>query len=385
MELIYGLLHKIPFFQNLPYETLKSLVDTGSIQEIEPDQTLFHEGDAGDALYLILSGEVAILAKNDQGEDIPLASLEGGSFFGELALAEGGVRTATAITQSPCQLFKLKREAFFAQMAASPKLLSQVISAISEKVRSANQHLFQEQLQKQALQLEIGRVQRQTVTRMVHGLSQELNAPLQSANAQLDQLLNGLSPEKQAQGEELRFQLNRAQLLVQSLQAVAPGEIFARREDLLWPHFFAQFQELYRASSFRKLPLELHLSPEASPELWQGYPSQMSEVLMHLISNCEAHAYPLSDDPVGLSLDLDGEHFILRVQDTGLGIAPQILPQIRTPFFSTRKAEGYSGLGLAVVDNLVSSVLGGEMTIDSEAGTGTTVTLRFPRQAPQQS
>jgi two-component system NtrC family sensor kinase len=59
-----------------------------------------------------------------------------------------------------------------------------------------------------------------------------------------------------------------------------------------------------------------------------------------------------------------------------------VLKQIRTPFFSTRKHEGCSGLGLAVVDNLVSSVLGGTMSISSEAGEGTTVTLTLPVQAP---
>lgn len=386
MELLYGLLHKIPFFHNLPFETLKSLVDSGAVINHPADHVLFREDDPGDALYLILTGEVAILARNDQGEDAPLATLQGGEFFGELALAEGGVRTATAVTLSPCQLFALNRAAFFNQLAASPELLSQVIGSISQKVRGVNHHLFQEQLQKQTLQLEMGRVQRQTITRMVQGLSQEVAVPLVDAQTQLEKLLTNLPEAKQETGETIRLLLGRALMLVQSLQSVAPGEVLSRRQSVNWPPFWSRLQELYRVTSLRNLPLELHVSADAASQNWEGYPAQLAEALMHLLNNCEAHAYPLSDDdPVRLLLDFEEAHFVLRIQDLGLGMAPEVLPQIRTPFFSTRKAEGYSGMGLAIVDNLVSSVLGGSMAIDSEAGAGTTVILRFPQEAPTQA
>lgn len=384
MELLYGLLHKIPFFQNLPFETLKSLVDSGTVLNFEADHVLFREEDPGDALYLILTGEISILARNDQGEDAPLASLQAGEFFGELALAEGGLRTATAVTLSPCQLFALNREAFFRELSASPALLSQVIGAISQKVRSVNHHLFQEQLQKQTLQLEMGRVQRQTITRMVQGLSQEVALPLIEAQNKLDTLLEDLSTAKQETGDEIRLLLGRALMLVQSLQSVAPGEIHAQRQSVGWPQFWSRLQELYRVTSLRRLPLELHVSADAASQIWLGYPAQLAEVLMHVLNNCEAHAYPLDEGPVRLILDFEDSHFVLRVQDLGLGMAPEILSQIRAPFFSTRKQEGYSGMGLAIVDNLVSSVLAGSMAIDSEAGTGTTIVLRFPQEAPEQ-
>ncbi len=385
MELLYGLLHKIPFFQNLPFETLKSLVDSGAVINHEADHLLFREDDPGDALYLILSGEVSILARNDQGEDAPLATLTAGEFFGELALAEGGVRTATAVTLSPCQLFALNRDAFFRQLAASPELLSQVIGAISQKVRGVNHNLFQEQLQKQTLQLEMGRVQRQTITRMVQGLSQEVAVPLVEAQSQLEKLLIGLPEAKQEACEDIRSLLGRALMLVQSLQSVAPAEVLSRRQAVNWPQFWSRLQELYRVTSLRRLPLELHVSADAASQIWQGYPAQLAEALMHLLNNCEAHAYPLDDEPVRLILDFEDSRFVLRVQDFGLGMAPEILPQVCSPFFSTRKQEGYSGMGLAIVDNLVSSVLGGSMTIDSEAGAGTTVILHFPQEAPAQN
>jgi CRP-like cAMP-binding protein/anti-sigma regulatory factor (Ser/Thr protein kinase) len=385
MELLYALLHKIPFFQNLPFETLKSLVDSGSVVNYEANHSLFREGDPGDALYLILTGEVSIVARNDQGQEIPLATLQAGEFFGELALAEGGVRTASAITLEPCQLFALNRSAFFNQMAASPELLSQVISAISQKIRSVNQHLFQEQLQKQVLQLEIGKVQRKTIARMVQGLSKEVALPLHTAQTQLENLLIGLPEHKQTEVQEIQLQLGRALMLVQSLQAIAPGEVHSHRQAVDWSAFWSRLQELYRVSSLRRLPLDIHISAEASDQVWQGYPAQLAEVLMHLLNNCEVHAYPLSEDPVHLLLDFEENNFVLRVQDQGLGIAPDVCAQIRTPFFSTRKEEGHNGMGLAVVDNLVSSVLNGEMTIDSEAGAGTTVTLRFPPESPLQS
>ncbi|CDX34856.1 FOG: PAS/PAC domain protein [Mesorhizobium sp. SOD10] len=75
---------------------------------------------------------------------------------------------------------------------------------------------------------------------------------------------------------------------------------------------------------------------------------------------------------------LQGEFVALRVTDTGIGIAPDLLPQVFEPFFTTKGPEKGTGLGLAQVYGFAQQS-GGAVTIDSEVGKGTTVTIYLPR------
>jgi PAS domain S-box-containing protein len=82
------------------------------------------------------------------------------------------------------------------------------------------------------------------------------------------------------------------------------------------------------------------------------------------------------DTPAGIA----GEFVALRVVDTGGGIAPDVLPKVFDPFFSTKQVNKGTGLGLSQVHGFAHQS-GGTVTIASELGKGTTVTLYFPRSA----
>jgi PAS domain S-box-containing protein len=94
------------------------------------------------------------------------------------------------------------------------------------------------------------------------------------------------------------------------------------------------------------------------------------------------NAHVLAGD---LSPNLEGDFVALTITDTGYGIAPDILPKVFNPFFTTKQAKG-SGLGLSQVHGFVHQS-GGTITIESELGKGTTLTLYFPRTAdmPEQA
>jgi two-component system, cell cycle sensor histidine kinase and response regulator CckA len=73
-----------------------------------------------------------------------------------------------------------------------------------------------------------------------------------------------------------------------------------------------------------------------------------------------------------------GDYVILRVRDTGQGIAPEILPRIFEPFFTTKEVGQGTGLGLAMVEGIVSQS-GGEVQVESKPREGTVFTIRLPR------
>jgi len=67
----------------------------------------------------------------------------------------------------------------------------------------------------------------------------------------------------------------------------------------------------------------------------------------------------------------------VEVEDQGVGIPPQNIPRVTDPFFTTKRASGGSGLGLAVSSRIVTNH-GGTMSFSSQAGRGTRVTVRLP-------
>jgi len=70
------------------------------------------------------------------------------------------------------------------------------------------------------------------------------------------------------------------------------------------------------------------------------------------------------------------------VRDHGKGIDTDNLRRIFDPFFTTRLGQGGSGLGLHIVHNIVTGLLGGQVEVDSQPGEGSVFTLRLPARAP---
>ena len=397
MQNIQSLLKQVPFFSDFSNQRLEALSQAGQVREFQANSGVFNEGDSAEELFLILDGEVEVLGQNPEGEKVLLTTLGPGEFFGELALADGGLRSASVWARSHCRFFTLSRESFIQQLAGSPELLSDVISGISRKIRRANHQYFEEQLQKQHLQLKMEQLHRQTTARMVGGVIRELHSPLaefRKLSEQLDLQMNKLILADQTNAAETLGELNqdfvsginRMDLLLQSFKSISPTEVFARLETVNWQSFWQELTAIYQASSFRQLPLDIDMTTAAAAHAWQGYPHRMMEVMMHLLLNAEQHAYRDSEGPIEIRLSLLGEGepnevFCLIVRDKGAGIAPEHLPSVKDPFYTSDPDA--TGLGLAVSDNLVSTALGGKMQIDSKLGQGTEVKLLFPVEAPK--
>jgi CRP/FNR family transcriptional regulator len=134
------LLEKHPLLANLTPEQLERLARAGEIESYNPGEEVVAEGSLGDALFLILSGQVAV-HKGPQ----TFATLAGGEFFGEMSLAEPAPRSASVTAMSATFLFRLPhdqlRELIAADGRAASVLLVQVVKTLSERLRRANQML----------------------------------------------------------------------------------------------------------------------------------------------------------------------------------------------------------------------------------------------------
>ncbi len=119
--------------------------------------------------------------------------------------------------------------------------------------------------------------------------------------------------------------------------------------------------------------------------LLDSYPGALVQVLNNLIANAEAHGFVGREHgKVTIAAEAIGDDQVkLIVTDDGRGIDSEHLAHIFEPFFTTKLGQGGSGLGLSIVYNLVTSILGGKIDVRSQIDVGTTFTLQFPLEAPR--
>ena len=125
------------------------------------------------------------------------------------------------------------------------------------------------------------------------------------------------------------------------------------------------------------IALDVH---EPLPATADGF--RMRQVVDNLVSN--AIKYTPRDGDVRITGSMDDDIVTLTVSDTGIGISPDDLPSIMTPYFRTDTAKDTAsgtGLGLGITREIIAAH-GGTLAIDSELGSGTTVTVQLPRFAP---
>jgi putative nucleotidyltransferase with HDIG domain len=130
-------LHSIPFFATLSDATLAHLVARWPIQHVAAQRELFQQGDAGDALYVILSGEIEIVQTLD-GASIRLSTVHAGEYFGEMALLDDAPRSATARTLQDSVLLQVRKQDFLDLLRAHPVLFTDAARVLSARLREMN-------------------------------------------------------------------------------------------------------------------------------------------------------------------------------------------------------------------------------------------------------
>lgn len=141
-----SMLRDIELFSSLSDHALAEITALTSTCEFKPSERVFQEGDVGDAMYLILRGEVRI------SKDIPgvgeeaLAFLEEGAYFGEMSLVgTESHRSASAIATAPVKLARLDRADFQKLLeddkAAAVEILTSFVDTLAERLRASNDKL----------------------------------------------------------------------------------------------------------------------------------------------------------------------------------------------------------------------------------------------------
>ncbi|WP_296518672.1 HAMP domain-containing sensor histidine kinase [Rhodopseudomonas sp.] len=181
--------------------------------------------------------------------------------------------------------------------------------------------------------------------------------------------------------QQLVGNLQRAAELIQSFKQVAVDRSHAERRQFslheATDQIIASLRPVLKRSSIA-LTVDV---PEGL--VIDGYPGSYGQILTNLFLNAANHAFPDGrSGAISITARPRGADDIeIIFADNGAGMTPDVQRQAFDPFFTTRRNEGGTGLGLHIVYNLVTQQLGGRMMLESRLGQGTTFRIIMPRTA----
>ncbi|HEY6571611.1 MAG TPA: Crp/Fnr family transcriptional regulator [Candidatus Limnocylindrales bacterium] len=131
----------IPLFHDLSDDDLDALTASVRTRRFRRGEVIFHQGDPGDALHVVLSGRIKISSPSDTGVEAILATLRPSEFFGALALLDGAPRSATATAVSATETLVLPREQFRQLVDDVPSIRDHVLAELAGEIRRLTNHV----------------------------------------------------------------------------------------------------------------------------------------------------------------------------------------------------------------------------------------------------
>ena len=126
-----NVLAEVPLFSGLGTRHLKKVAGLGRIRRIHEGARVIRSGEPGDSLYVVLDGEVTVGRKG-----LSALTLGNGSFFGELALIDGGPRTATVVAKTPLVCLTIGRAPFLKLLRSEPAIAVTLLEELSARLRA---------------------------------------------------------------------------------------------------------------------------------------------------------------------------------------------------------------------------------------------------------
>jgi CRP/FNR family transcriptional regulator len=178
------LLRSVPLFSDLEGEELERFSRVAVPRAFPAATRVFHEGDHSDACYIVRSGSFRVTREHSDGRAITLATLGPGDIFGELAMLDGEVRSASVEALVDGELLALPAGEVRSLLSRHPEITVKLVAALVRRLRTANERISRQSFQ--------------TVPSRVAGV--------------LSQLVAEESPGSESDGAEVTIRMNQADL-----------------------------------------------------------------------------------------------------------------------------------------------------------------------------
>ena len=329
---------------------------------------IFEAGDLGDSVYLIEKGRVRIFKPMEEGAEETFVELGPGDFFGEMSLLGDHRRAAGAVAEGECVLWRLRFSDLKELREYKLELMRNLLEGAHQQLRAIDERYVRELVHRDRLGL---------VGRMAASIVHDLKGPLGSIRLSAELIAGDPdSPENARRTQRIIREVDRLATMVTDLLDYShSSKKLALEPTLLGNLLNDTFDPLREDFEKRAVLLELNVSVFEPVVL---DPHRMQRVIHNLALNA-AEAMPAGGLLTVLAVG-DGDWVRLEVRDPGHGIPPHQQAEVWKPFVTFGKKSG-TGLGLSIVQKIIKDH-GGDISLFSEEGKGTTFTLRVPRGGP---
>ena len=147
MSDVIELLRKVPLFTELSDGELNRISQVAIPRSFPRETRVFHEGDAGDACYIVRTGSCRVTREHPDGRAITLANLGPGAIFGELAMLDGEARSASVEATEDTELLALPASDMRFLIREHPGMAEKLVVALTRRLREANERIARQSFQ----------------------------------------------------------------------------------------------------------------------------------------------------------------------------------------------------------------------------------------------
>ena len=355
-------------FGQLLANELPSLKQTGRPFVFSAGEIIFREGDFGDGLYLVEEGLVEISAKVGHQERRVLARLGPNSIFGEMAVIDDEPRSATATAEIETRLTFVGREAVLGVLKQYPEWLTDLLRELTNRVRTVDRRYLDEILQAERLSL---------IGRFAQGIVHDFKNPLNIIGMAADVV--GADDIPQKDRDEARMQIcKQVARLTNMINEVLEFTRGSQATAALIATDYGQFVEemlgdLGIEAAERNVAIECENLPRGILAALDR--RRLPHVFHNLVNN--AMDFMPGGGRIILRFCVTEEEVTTDVEDSGPGIAPDIVGKLFEPFATFGKAKG-TGLGLSICKRIIEDHRG-RIAARSVPGCGAIFSFTLPR------
>ncbi len=144
---VVELLGRVPVFSTLVDSDLERIAELSVPRRFEPGEVVFREGDASDTCYVVREGRARAIREHGDGRTITLATFGPGDFFGELAMFEDELRSATVEAIEPTHLVAVLGPDMRRLMTEHPEISTRLVISLGRRLREMNERLSRQSFQ----------------------------------------------------------------------------------------------------------------------------------------------------------------------------------------------------------------------------------------------
>jgi CRP-like cAMP-binding protein len=141
------LLARVPLFAELSRGDLERIASVAVPRAFPKGVRVFHEGDSSDACYIVRNGDLRVTREHSDGRAIALATLGPGDIFGELAMLDGGARSASVETLADSELLALPASDVRRMLTTDPEIAVKLVIALTRRLRETNERVARQSFQ----------------------------------------------------------------------------------------------------------------------------------------------------------------------------------------------------------------------------------------------